>query len=150
MDNTLDIFQINLHKAFAPTSELNSLVKSKVSFIALVQEPAVRTGRVVGISRKMGNIIQSGGNGRPRAAIYCSKNLIMHPLYNLSTLDQAVAMLTVKVDGNDKNIIVCSSYFPYEDVDGPPNSEYAAVVEYCKANNVPLLSGIDANAHHFA
>lgn len=74
----------------------------------------------------------------------------MHPLYNLSTPDQAVAMLTVKVNGNDKNIIVCASYFPHEAMEGPPNSEYAAVVEYCKENNLPLLSGIDANAHHFA
>lgn len=31
----------------------------------------------------------------------------------------------------------------------PPSAKYVAISEYCKSNNIPLLSGIDANAHHF-
>lgn len=59
-------------------------------------------------------------------------------------------MITVKKDGNDKNFIICSTYFPSDSNADPPTLEFVKVVDYCKNNNLPVLSGIDANAHHFA
>lgn len=140
MDNDLDIFQINLHKAYAPTAELNNLLKTKTSFIALIQEPVARVGSIKGLNKKMGNV---GGNRNIRAAIYTSRNINIHPLYHLSTMDQAVAMMTIKKGGKDINIIICSSYFPYEPPNGPPTPEFATIVDYCKESNFPLLSCID-------
>lgn len=110
----------------------------------------VRKGVVKGLNRKYGSVIQVGGNDKPRAVIYHSKNLNFHPLYHLSTIDLAVAMLTVKMNGTNKDIIICSSYFPSESNLLPPTQEFVKVVEYCKINNMTLLSSIDANAHHFA
>lgn len=46
--------------------------------------------------------------------------------------------------------MICSSYFNYESHDNPPTQEFIAVVEYCKNMNLPLLTGIDTNAHHYA
>lgn len=57
MSNELHIYQINLHRAYAPTSELNTLVRSKLAFIALVQEPTVRSSKITGLDRKIGNTI---------------------------------------------------------------------------------------------
>lgn len=150
MSKELEFFQINLHKAYAPTTELNNLVRRKDSFIALIQEPVARLGTIKGINRKKGNIIHAGGNVNTRAAIYCSKNISIHPLYHISTRDQAVAMITVKKDGCVKNIIICSSYFPYNSDDNPPTPEFTTLTEYCKNNSLSLISGIDTNAHHFA
>lgn len=82
MGKELEFFQINLHKAYAPTTELNNLLKYKDSFVALIQEPVVRSGIIKGLNRKKGNVIHAGSNVNPRAAIYCSKNLTIHPLYH--------------------------------------------------------------------
>lgn len=59
-------------------------------------------------------------------------------------------MLTVKMNGTNKDIIICSSYFPSESNFLPPTQEFVQVVEHCKINNLTLLSSIDANAHHLA
>lgn len=150
MDKELEIYQINLHKAYAPTTELNNFLRRKSSFLAMLQEPVVRSGTIKNLDMRHGHIIQVGGNVKPRAAIYHSKNLIIHPLYHLSTADQAVAMLSVKINGANKDIIICSSYFPSDSVLNPPTQEFINVVDYCKNNNFSLLTSIDANAHHLA
>lgn len=120
MSIVLEFFQINLHKAYAPTTELNNIVRNKDSFIALVQEPVTRSGMIKGLNRVKGNVIHAGSNETIRAVLYCSKNLNIHPLYHLSSRDLAVAMLTIKKDSIDKNVIICSSYFPYDSIDNPP------------------------------
>lgn len=150
MDNGLEFFQINLHKAYAPTFELNNLLKNKSSFIVLIQEPVTRAGKVMGLNMRIGNIVHVGGTGKPRAVLFVSKNINMHPLYQLCTLDIAVALIKIKKDGNDKDIIICSSYFPYDSSELPPNPEFIAVVDYCKMNELSLISGIDSNSHHVA
>ena len=76
------------------------------------------------------------------AAIYCSKNLNVHPLYHISSNDLAVARLTIKRAGNDKSIIVCSSYFPYDTNENPPTTEFVTLIDYCKSNNLSLVTGI--------
>ena len=69
--NKSEFLQINLHKAIAPTAELNYQLKDKCSFIALIQEPLFRNGKVQGLNRKNGDhIIHSAGTGSPRACIY--------------------------------------------------------------------------------
>lgn len=150
MDRELEFFQINLHKAHAPTSELGGLLRNKTRFVALIQEPVARNNKVIGLDRKKGNLIHVGGNEKPRAAIYCSRNIGIHPLYQLCTRDQAVAIIHIKKDGKDKQIVICSSYFPYEPPNAPPTPEFISVIDYCKVNKLPLISGIDTNAHHYA
>lgn len=150
MDKKLEFFQINLHKAYAPTTELNNVLRKMDSFIAFIQEPVSQLGIVKGIDRKRGHIIHAINNDKIRAAIYCSKNITIQPLHHLSTKDLAAAMITVKKDGCDKNIVISSSYFPYDSVNDPPSQEFLVLTEYCKQNNLPMISGIDSNAHHLA
>lgn len=139
MGKELEFYQQNLHKAYAPTAELNNLLRNKNSFVALLQEPVSRDGMIKGLNRKKGNVIHAGGTDNIRAAIYCSKNLTVHPIYHLSSRDIAVAMLTIKKDGNDKNIMICSSYFPYDSPEAPPSTEFVTLTNYCKTNNLSLL-----------
>ena len=146
----LTFYQVNLRKMYAATAELNNHLNRKSSFVVLIQEPVVRSGKIMGLNRKRGNVVHASLNGRPRAVIYISKNLNIHPLYNLSSLDQAVLMLSISRNGKERKIIVCSSYFPYDSVSDPPTSEFNDLSDYCKINNLPLLSGIDTNAHHSA
>lgn len=46
MEDKVEFFQINLHKAHAPTSELNKVLKARPSFIALIQEPAATSNTI--------------------------------------------------------------------------------------------------------
>lgn len=59
-------------------------------------------------------------------------------------------MLSVNINGSNKDIIICSSYFPYDSISNPPTQEFIKVVDYCKCNDLALLTSIDANAHHLA
>lgn len=148
MSDDIEIFQINLHKAYSPTNELKLLLDRKTTFIALLQEPVARLGSIKGFSRRNCVLIHSGGQANPRAAICMSKNIAVHPLYNLYTTDQAVARLSIVRNGVAKDIIICSSYFPHDSTLAPPTDEFARVVAFCTQNNLPLISGVDCNAHH--
>ena len=150
MSNNINFYQINLHKAYAPSTELNDLLSNKSTFIVFIQEPASRLGAIKGINRKSCDIIHVGGHNKPRAALCVSKNLDLHPLYHLCTTDTAVALIKVKKNSMNRNIVICSSYFPYDSTQPPPSPEFILVVEYCKKNNLPLLTGIDSNSHHVA
>jgi ribonuclease HI len=44
--------------------------------------------------------------------------------------------------------VVASAYFPFDSMTPPPTTEFKNLVEWCKARQLPLLVGIDANAHH--
>lgn len=92
----VEFFQINLHKAIAPSAELNKLLSNKTSFIALIQEPLFRAGKINGLNRRKGNIIHVAGKGTPRTCIYISKDWIIQPLYQLCTRDLTVARLKAK------------------------------------------------------
>lgn len=143
-----EFVQINLHKATAPSAELNMLLNKKTSFIALIQEPMYRNMKIQGLNRRKGNVIHALGMGRPRACIYISKDWTVHPLYHLCTNDLVAAKLKAKKCGNDIEIIICSAYLPYDSKDIPPTEEFINLVNYCKTNNMTVLFGIDANAHH--
>lgn len=149
-NNKADVFQINLHKATAPTAELNDLLSKHSSFISLIQEPLYRHGKIQGLNRRRGNIIHYAGKNSPRTCIYISKDWNVHPLYHLCSRDLAVACIKAKKCGNDLEIVICSAYFPYDSVDDPPTQEYVNLVNYCNTNSIPLVSSIDANAHHLA
>ncbi|KAJ8916394.1 hypothetical protein NQ315_014604 [Exocentrus adspersus] len=43
--------------------------------------------------------------------------------------------------------ILCSAYLPYESPTPPPR-QLMELVEWCKSNNLPLIVGCNANAHH--
>lgn len=148
MDKDINFYQINLHRAYAPTTELNNMLRNKSSFVVLIQEPVTRSGKIIGLDRRLGNIVHVGGTGKPRAIILASKNINIHPLYHLCTLDIAAARMKIKKDGNDKDILICSSYFPFDSNEPPPNQEFVAVMDYCKINNISLISCIDTNSHN--
>ncbi len=143
-------YQINLHRASAPTTELNCLLNKIPSFIVLIQEPLFKYGKVQGLNRRKGNIIHASGASRPRTCIYVSKDWNVNPLYHLCTRDLTVMSLKAKKSGNEVEMIICSAYFPFDSVEKPPTDEFVNLVIHCNTSSLPLLAGIDANAHHFA
>lgn len=146
----LEFYQINLHKSATPTADLNRILNNKLSFIALIQGPSFRSGKIQGLNRSRGNVIHAEGKGKQRACIYISKDWIVQPLYHLCTRDLCVARVKAKKCGNDFEILISSVYFPYDSIENPPTEEFINLINYSKSNAIPILSSIDANAHHHA
>jgi hypothetical protein len=50
--------------------------------------------------------------------------------------------------GGPREIILGSSYLPYDDVEPPPSGKLEKLMTGCRAEVTHLLVGCDANAHH--
>lgn len=95
-DSKVEFYQINLHKATTPTADLNNILYRKTSFIALIQEPLFRQGKIHGLNRKKGNVIHAVGKGNPRSCIYISKDWSIQPMYQLCSRDLTVVRIKAK------------------------------------------------------
>ncbi|KAJ8909966.1 hypothetical protein NQ315_005973 [Exocentrus adspersus] len=61
--------------------------------------------------------------------------------------EPAQDLVAIKVTVGRSCYILCSAYLPYESPTPPPR-QLMELVEWCKSNNLPLIVGYDANAHH--
>ncbi len=58
--------------------------------------------------------------------------------------------LQIKLEGSDnqKDMVVCCTYFP-SDLGTPPTpKEFKELVEYCAERKLKLLTGCNTNSHH--
>ncbi len=62
--------------------------------------------------------------------------------------DFVVPILLIGESGDQKDVVICSAYFPSDS--GTPSSpkEFKEQVEYCAERKLELLTECDANAHH--
>ncbi|KAJ8914639.1 hypothetical protein NQ315_015377 [Exocentrus adspersus] len=61
--------------------------------------------------------------------------------------EPAQDLVAIKVTVGRSCYILCSAYLPYESPSPSPR-QLMELVEWCKSNNLPLIVGCDANAHH--
>ena len=98
----IPIIQCNLNKAHGAQIELLNKINKLKSYISLITEPYCYKYKL-SIPPKKSVIIPNKKTGQPRAAIFCSKNLLMTELNQLSHRDIAVGF--IKLDKNDVMII---------------------------------------------
>ncbi|KAJ8909962.1 hypothetical protein NQ315_014913 [Exocentrus adspersus] len=68
-------------------------------------------------------------------------------LCELRSNPEGLDLVAIKVTVGRSCYILCSAYLPYESPTPPPR-QLMELVEWCKSNNLPLIVGCDANAHH--
>ena len=95
----IKVIQINLNKAHAAHVELLNKINKTNSYIAFVTEPFCYKQKL-SIPPKNSTIIPNKRDGHPRAAIFCSKNLILSELDHLGNRDMAVGL--IKMDRKHK------------------------------------------------
>ncbi|KAJ8910203.1 hypothetical protein NQ315_014374 [Exocentrus adspersus] len=139
---SLKCTQINLQHCIAATSLISQQLAAGHTHAVLIQEPWVGQGSVKGLSRKWGHVYVSSDQ-TPRACIYTSKQVTATKLTNFCFRD----LVAIKVTVGRSCYILCSAYLPYESPTPPPR-QLMELVEWCKSNNLPLIVGCDANAHH--
>ena len=114
----------------------------------MVQEPWVYRGAIRGSPKKANRHVGIGRKGRPRACIYTSTNLNTWMLPQYSNAD----VVTISVNNLQgvipKTVIFSSVYMAVENTAPPHIVEL--LINYCNTNNLPLVIGCDANAHHVA
>ena len=93
------------------------------------------------IPPKNSKIIPSKKTGQPRAAIFCSNNLLMTELTQLNHRDMAVGL--IKLDNKDVMIISL-----YCDIKEDPVPEFSkTALDYGEKGGYSILLGADTNAH---
>ncbi len=109
--------------------------------IALVQEPNTTANGKISLLQTTRCWYSKGQ--RPRAGVIISGEIDHWPNEPLSTRDLAVVALDCKAQ--KKTIYVASCYLDI--LGSAPSEELDRLVEYCQRNKVPLIVGIDSNAH---
>ena len=91
MSNCVNIRQINLNRSLSALSELEIILHRAERTVVLLQEPALRQGRVVGVKN-----FRTYAAKNARAAILVSVDLDAVPLANFTSEDRVVCQLTSK------------------------------------------------------
>jgi hypothetical protein len=134
------IFQLNTHKS---TLSLNTLIDEHFNGnnnVALIQEPPIKAGRVIGVPYPLTCLTSSH---KPRAAIIHNPSLEIWQLSHLSDND---CQMAIWLNNKIKPIILISAYW---DITLPTiPTMLAKAVAHAINKQYQLLIGIDSNAHH--
>lgn len=142
----LNFVQINLHHSKGASAVLARNLSMMHTAIALIQEPWIYRGGIRGLSHC--GMLYSGEMDGARACILV-RGLDAAPLPEFNSRDQtAVLVKYMDLEGERREVVVVSAYFPSDSPQLPPPMEFSRMVEACKARGLQLISGCDANSHH--
>lgn len=145
--SSIKFIQINLkHSKLASANLIVYIIENKI-LVALIQEPWIREGKVMGLSHRDYVVHYNyKEDERPRSCILIHKSLTAFSLSNFSDADTTV----VNVEGINKFITVISAYF---DRDRQiPNSKISQLLVQITAKDKlsNIIIGCDCNARNEA
>ena len=145
MGAVASFWQLNLHRCFAASADLQRRLEHDAGFVALLQEPHTYGGLAT-ISPSGTTVFQAPvcDNSRNRAAIVVSTWLGAWPLPDYT--DSDVVTISLRLGGT--TIWCASAYMPGDSHDPPPPIMVRKIIQHCEHNGVPLIIGCDANAHN--
>ena len=143
----LKIGQINLHKSFGSTLSLKRYLDDEKIDLTLAQEPNFHSENL-GFDVQNGRLFKPPDCPDPRVCIFAAKECNLISLSDFCCRDLMTVLVKYKKGDESRNILVCSAYFPYEALDLTPLGVLERVFSYGLQNNIPVLVGCDANAHH--
>jgi len=147
--NNLEVIQINLQHSKGASGVLTRCLQAvRHTNIALIQEPWIRKGSIVGLNFKGGNLIYKKGGCSPRTCIVISDEIKFMQLQQFCSRDITSLVAQVQVEGQVRAVVFAAAYFPFDSDDPPPPKEFVELVDYCKSRDLPLVAGVDANSHH--
>ena len=140
--------QINLQHCKEASSVLNNLLCKLQAGIAIIQEPWIYQRHIRGLNVKYGRIHYDTSCDSPRACILTLGNVQARMLRQYTSRDVVAIQVTLQVAGGNRTVVVSSAYLPYDATDPPPSQELVSLIDYCSQNDLPIIIGCDANAHH--
>lgn len=148
VDSGLRFTQINLQHCAAASAVISRQLSKLHTHILLIQEPWTYKGLIKGIDNKVGTAFYCTEDQRPRACIYVAKHINAAVVPNFCFRDLVAVLIRYTVAGEEREVIVCSAYLPYDSPTPPPSEELVALIEYCRVKGLGLIVGCDANSHH--
>ena len=120
--------------------ELLNKINAMSSYIALVTEPYCFK-KTLSMPPRNSTALPSKKSEHPRAAIFCSKDIKIHEITELSHRDMAIGVTTM----DRKQTAIISLYL---DIKDKPVPEFLIkAIEYCKKRGYSILIGSDTNSH---
>jgi exonuclease III len=146
MVSSISFVQANLQHSIAASRVLSRTVAVKGIDMALVQEPRLREGCIMGLNIPGYTLFCGSGTHRPRTCILAkNRNIRMLPGFSFRDL---VAVQIEYDEGEEKrSVVVCSVYLPF-DSDLPPTREFEELLHYCEEKTLSRIVGCDSNCHH--
>jgi len=68
-------------------------------------------------------------------------------LPGFSCRDPVAVCIKYNEEGEERRLVICSAYLPYDSKDPPPSKEFEDLVRYCERENLYLVVGCNSNAH---
>lgn len=145
----IKFLQVNLQHATAATALMLTVLSESLTNVTLVQEPWIGgDGKLKGLGEFKGDVFCSDPDQKPRTCILTTKvDATCLPQFRTRDL-VAIKLLVCSQGGSTREVIVASSYFPYDSDISPPPQEVKQLVQFCKKNKYPLILGCDSNAHN--
>ena len=114
--------------------------------IALIQEPWIYRGMVKGLSN-LGTLYVREHEDRTRSCIVTRG--VQATLLNGLCYGDVTTVRVLYMDGNGENrtLVICSAYFLHDD-SNVPSLKVRETIRFCNRENMELIIGCDANAHH--
>ena len=138
------VAQLNCHKSAAVSTVLTNDILKGSDILALLQEPPVSQGRLIPPGPSFHAIACEKNRDSPRAAIYATADLPLWkcPMYT------GRDMVTAVLKQGHSNIYFASIYLDitHNTADFFPQ-ELIKLLRKCRAKSLPLVLGIDSNAH---
>jgi hypothetical protein len=141
------IIQANLQHSIAASRVLSRTLAVKGIDLALIQEPWMREGRIMGLNIQGYTLFCAGGTDRSRACII-AKNMNIWMLPGFSTRDLVAVQIKYFEGEAEKMLVACSAYLPYDSEKLPTTREFEELVCYCEQKNLHLIVGCDSNCNH--
>ena len=143
MSSSIAIRQFNIRKSKAGSIHVIDLAQDLQRYVFLLQEVASnREGKICYLDNKQ-NLIASEDKYN-RAAIFAHKSLNIWPVHSLMDRDNACGIWDTK-DKSIGKILLISSYWDCTFKRFP--KKLLEALQYSKTNKIPVLLGIDSNAH---
>ena len=144
----VNIIQINLQHAKASTSLLTADLAQMHTPLALIQEPYVHNGKIIGFEQlKNTTLIYDTSHKRPRACVVISNSMVFHYLPQFTNQD----MVAIKIKFSHLTVkrfsVIASVYLPFEKSD-PVSDSLKQLADFCSTHKMPLFVGCDSNSHN--
>lgn len=144
----LSIKQINLHHSKGATALVGKSLRvtqtNNLPLIYLIQEPWTRNCRVMGFDQDRTKLFYHRSTKNPRSCIAVTGVQKVTFLPQLSDSD----VTTILVNINKDKVIFSSIYLGHDSTEEVPGDMVKSVIKHSQDNNIPLIIGGDANAHH--
>jgi hypothetical protein len=116
--------------------------------VALIEEPWTYKGEIKGLKEVGGEVIYSRSIQHPRTRILVKKDFRILLLMHHCSGHLMAMKIKMSCSWGPREIILGSTYLPYDAVEPPRPGDLESLVMRCRAERTHLIIGCDANAHH--